>query len=52
MLKKLRTFALVALCGGMLFQTASTGCSEIIAPIIATIVSSVVSSAIGGALGT
>ena len=51
MLKKLRTFALVALCGGMLFQ-ATAGCSEIIAPIIATIISSVVSSAIGGALGT
>jgi hypothetical protein len=49
MLKKVRTFALAALCGGMLFQT-STGCDSVIAPILASLISSVVTSAIGGAL--
>jgi hypothetical protein len=49
MLKKVRTFALVVLCGGMLFQT-STSCESIIAPIISSLISSVVNSAISGAL--
>lgn len=48
MLKKLRMIALVALGGGVIFQT--TGCDAFIAPVLAELIGSVVSSAISGAL--
>ncbi len=48
MLKKVRAFALIALCGGMLFQNAS-GCDAYLAPILASLLSSVISGALGGA---
>ncbi len=44
--RKLRTIALIALCGGMMFQAAA-GCDTFIAPIVSTIVSSVVSGVVG-----
>jgi hypothetical protein len=42
--RKLRMMAVVALCGGTLFQ--ATGCEAFIAPILSSIVTSVIAGAV------
>lgn len=48
MLKKLRIIALIALGGGMVFQTAS--CASMLAPLMLQLATSLITSAISGSL--
>lgn len=49
--QKLRTIALVTLCGGTLLQ-ATTGCDSVIAPLLSSIVTTVVTGAVSGFFAT